>query len=64
MNHFLFLSHILPGLKKSLEPRRPLRPVRKERKAVTNQNIQETGIKLLVNVVRAFGVPTRADGNR
>ena len=52
-------STIIPGIKKGLEPRRPLRPVRKERKAVTNQNIQETGVRVLVNLVRAIGVPTR-----
>ena len=45
---------------KLAEPRRPLKPIRKERKKVTAQNLQGVDVRLLVNVVRAFGIPVRA----
>ncbi len=46
---------------KVAEPRRPLKPVRKERKKVTAQNLQQTEVKVLVNIVRAFDVPVRTE---
>jgi len=42
-----------------VEPQRPLRPKRVERKKVPPQNIQAGDVKILVNVVRAFGIPVR-----
>lgn len=39
------------------EPRRPLKPLRKERKRVTAQAIKGDEVRLLVNVIRASNVP-------
>ncbi|XP_072412511.1 coiled-coil and C2 domain-containing protein 2A isoform X4 [Chiloscyllium punctatum] len=47
------------SLFKLAEPRRPLRPRRKERKKVTAQNLSDGDIKLLVNIIRAYDVPIR-----
>ncbi|NXK95290.1 C2D2A protein, partial [Formicarius rufipectus] len=47
------------GLFKLAEPKRPLRPRRKERKKVTAQNLSDGDIKLLVNIVRAYDIPVR-----
>ncbi|KAJ7402747.1 Coiled-coil and C2 domain-containing protein 2A [Pitangus sulphuratus] len=47
------------GLFKLAEPRRPLRPRRKERKKVTAQNLSDGDIKLLVNIIRAYDIPVR-----
>ncbi|NXP19100.1 C2D2A protein, partial [Scytalopus superciliaris] len=47
------------GLFKLAEPKRPLRPRRKERKKVTAQNLSDGDIKLLVNIVRAHDIPVR-----
>ncbi|XP_071412876.1 coiled-coil and C2 domain-containing protein 2A isoform X2 [Pithys albifrons albifrons] len=47
------------GLFKLAEPKRPLRPRRKERKKVTAQNLSDGDIKLLVNVIRAYDIPVR-----
>lgn len=44
---------------KLAEPKRPLKPQRKERKKVTAQNLSDGDIKLLVNIIRAFDVPVR-----
>ncbi|XP_019733890.1 coiled-coil and C2 domain-containing protein 2A isoform X3 [Hippocampus comes] len=41
------------------EPKRPLKPQRKERKKVTAQNLSDGDIKLLVNVLRAYDIPVR-----
>nr|XP_061790325.1 coiled-coil and C2 domain-containing protein 2A-like [Nerophis lumbriciformis] len=41
------------------EPKRPLRPQRKERKKVTAQNLSDGDIKLLVNILRAYDIPVR-----
>lgn len=46
---------------KWLQPKRPLRPTRKERKKVTVQNLGGQEVKIIVNVVRAFDVPARKD---
>lgn len=48
---------------KWLQPKRPLRPVRKERKKITPQNLHGQDIKIVVNVVRAFEVPVRKDAD-
>ena len=54
-------STIIPNLMKLTEPRRPLRPTRRERKKMTPQNLQQSEVKVLVNVVRAFDIPVRSD---
>lgn len=41
------------------EPRRPLKPVRKERKKVTAQAIKGDEVCILVNIIRASSVPVR-----
>ncbi|NXI95642.1 C2D2A protein, partial [Psophia crepitans] len=47
------------SLFKLTEPKRPLKPRRKERKKVTAQNLSDGDIKLLVNIVRAYDIPVR-----
>ncbi|XP_066487937.1 coiled-coil and C2 domain-containing protein 2A [Tiliqua scincoides] len=47
------------SLFKLAEPKRPLKPRRKERKKVTAQNLSDGDIKLLVNIVRAYELPVR-----
>ncbi|XP_062506752.1 coiled-coil and C2 domain-containing protein 2A-like [Corticium candelabrum] len=47
------------SIAKLLEPRRPLKPERKERKTIFAQVGGVSDIKLLVRVVRAFNVPVR-----
>ncbi|XP_069488037.1 coiled-coil and C2 domain-containing protein 2A isoform X2 [Ambystoma mexicanum] len=47
------------GLFKLAEPKRPLKPRRKERKKVTAQNLSDGNIKVLVNIVRAYDIPVR-----
>ncbi|XP_063779849.1 coiled-coil and C2 domain-containing protein 2A isoform X2 [Pseudophryne corroboree] len=44
---------------KLAEPKRPLKPRRKERKKVTAQNLTDGDIKVLVNVIRAYDIPVR-----
>ena len=46
---------------KIAEPRRPLKPTRKERKKITAQNLQGVDVKVLVNIVRAFDIPVRSE---
>lgn len=46
---------------KWLQPKRPLRPRRKERKKVTMQNLAGQEVKVIVNVIHAFEVPVRKD---
>uniref|UniRef100_A0A3Q3W2A0 C2 domain-containing protein n=1 Tax=Mola mola TaxID=94237 RepID=A0A3Q3W2A0_MOLML len=47
------------NLFKLAEPKRPLKPQRKERKKVTAQNLADGDIKLLINILRAYDVPVR-----
>ncbi|XP_074490630.1 coiled-coil and C2 domain-containing protein 2A isoform X1 [Sebastes fasciatus] len=47
------------NLFKLAEPKRPLKPQRKERKKVTAQNLSDGDIKLLVNIIRAYDIPVR-----
>lgn len=42
-------------------PRRPLRPVRKERKVVGAQNLTVSDVKVFINIVRALDIPVRDD---
>ncbi|KFP75461.1 Coiled-coil and C2 domain-containing protein 2A, partial [Acanthisitta chloris] len=47
------------GLFELAEPKRPLRPRRKERRKVTTQNLSDGDVKLLVNIIRAYDIPVR-----
>ncbi|KAL1022565.1 hypothetical protein UPYG_G00029340 [Umbra pygmaea] len=47
------------NLFKLAEPKRPLKPRRKERKKVTAQNLSDGDIRLLLNVIRAYNIPVR-----
>ncbi|KAJ8377128.1 hypothetical protein SKAU_G00077080 [Synaphobranchus kaupii] len=47
------------NLFKLAEPKRPLKPQRKERKKVTAQNMTDGDIRVLVNIIRAYDIPTR-----
>ncbi|XP_056132145.1 coiled-coil and C2 domain-containing protein 2A [Lampris incognitus] len=47
------------NLFKLAEPKRPLKPQRKERKKVTAQNLSDGDIKLLLNIIRAYDIPVR-----
>lgn len=47
------------NLLKAVEPRRPLKPVRTERKKATSQNLTEGSVTILVSVVRAYNLPIR-----
>lgn len=49
---------------KLAEPKRPLKPRRKERKKVTAQNLSDGDIKVLVNVIRAYDIPVRKPTSR
>uniref|UniRef100_A0A3Q3N7K7 Coiled-coil and C2 domain containing 2A n=1 Tax=Labrus bergylta TaxID=56723 RepID=A0A3Q3N7K7_9LABR len=55
------IPSIILGLNlfKLAEPKRPLKPQRKERKKVTAQNLSDGDIKLLINILRAYDVPVR-----
>ena len=54
-------STLIPTVLKLVEARRPLRPNRKERKKVTAQNLDGIDVKILVNIIRAYDVPVRAE---
>lgn len=60
----LDLSILGVSLFKLAEPKRPLKPRRKERKKVTAQNLSDGDIKLLVNIVRAYELPVRKPAGR
>ncbi|XP_042272051.1 coiled-coil and C2 domain-containing protein 2A isoform X2 [Thunnus maccoyii] len=57
INHRLIILGI--NLFKLAEPKRPLKPQRKERKKVTAQNLSDGDIKLLINIIRAYNIPIR-----
>uniref|UniRef100_A0A8C6A4S9 Coiled-coil and C2 domain containing 2B n=1 Tax=Marmota marmota marmota TaxID=9994 RepID=A0A8C6A4S9_MARMA len=52
-------SQLTYAICKFLEPRRRLKPWRKERKKVTAQNISDGDIKILIRILRAYNIPTR-----
>ncbi|XP_055110145.2 protein CC2D2B-like isoform X1 [Symphalangus syndactylus] len=52
-------SQLTDAVCKFVEPRRKLKPQRKERKKVTAQTISDGDIKILVRIVRAYNIPTR-----
>ena len=43
------------------QPKRPLRPARKERKRIQGTALIDTKINVIVNIVRAFNLPLRKD---
>ncbi|XP_035711264.1 coiled-coil and C2 domain-containing protein 2A-like isoform X2 [Folsomia candida] len=45
------------------QPRRPLRPQRKERKRIQASNLVDTKIDVIFNIVRAFNLPLRKDSD-
>ncbi|KAF4078510.1 hypothetical protein AMELA_G00199970 [Ameiurus melas] len=47
------------NLFKLAEPKRPLKPRRKERKKVTAQNLSDGDIRLLLNIIRGYDIPVR-----
>lgn len=47
------------SLLKTVEPRRPLKPARTQRKKAASQNLTEGSVTILVSVVRAYNLPTR-----
>ena len=48
---------------KIVAPRRPLKPVRRERKRATAQTLTEGSVNILVTVVRGYNIPMRETGN-
>ena len=42
-------------------PKRPLKPVRRERKKLKAQNLTITNVNVVVRVIRAFNIPLRDD---
>lgn len=56
---FFFFRALGLNLFKLAEPKRPLKPCRKERKKVTAQNLSDGDIKLLVNIIRGYDIPIR-----
>ncbi len=44
-----------------VEPKRPLYPIRRERKKLTGQNLSSEEVRILVNVVNAYDLPIRKD---
>lgn len=70
-NPFYLQSYYLSNFNRTLglnlmalfQPRRPLRPTRKERKRVQGSNLIDTKVNLIVNIVRAFNLPMRKDAD-
>nr|XP_037866181.1 protein CC2D2B [Chlorocebus sabaeus] len=52
-------SQLTDAVCQFVEPRRKLKPHRKERKKVRAQTISDGDIKILVRIVRAYNIPTR-----
>ncbi|XP_060245282.1 protein CC2D2B [Meriones unguiculatus] len=52
-------SQLTDVICKFIEPRRKLKPQRKERRKVTVQSISDGDIKILVRILRAYNIPTR-----
>uniref|UniRef100_A0A2K6A2U9 Coiled-coil and C2 domain containing 2B n=1 Tax=Mandrillus leucophaeus TaxID=9568 RepID=A0A2K6A2U9_MANLE len=52
-------SQLTDAVCQFVEPRRKLKPQRKERKKVRAQTISDGDIKILVRIVRAYNIPTR-----
>lgn len=58
-DHFLLFSQLTDAICKFIEPRRKLKPQRKERRRVTAQTVSDGDIKILVRILRAYNIPTR-----
>uniref|UniRef100_A0A8C6GJB2 Coiled-coil and C2 domain containing 2B n=1 Tax=Mus spicilegus TaxID=10103 RepID=A0A8C6GJB2_MUSSI len=52
-------SQLTDAICKFIEPRRKLKPQRKERRKVTAQSISDGDMKILVRILRAYNIPTR-----
>ncbi|KAL1787622.1 CC2D2B isoform X5 [Sigmodon hispidus] len=52
-------SQLTDAICKFIEPRRKLKPERKERRKVTAQTVSDGDIKILVRILRAYNIPTR-----
>ncbi|XP_038171998.1 protein CC2D2B [Arvicola amphibius] len=52
-------SQLTDAICKFTEPRRKLKPQRKERRKVTAQTVSDGDIKILVRILRAYNIPTR-----
>ncbi|XP_021108771.1 protein CC2D2B isoform X2 [Heterocephalus glaber] len=52
-------SQLMHAICKFVEPRKKLKPQRKERKRVTEQAISDGDIKILIRILRAYNIPTR-----
>uniref|UniRef100_A0A8C2MAP8 Coiled-coil and C2 domain containing 2B n=1 Tax=Cricetulus griseus TaxID=10029 RepID=A0A8C2MAP8_CRIGR len=52
-------SQLTDVICKFIEPRRKLKPQRKERRKVTAQTVSDGDIKILVRILRAYNIPTR-----
>uniref|UniRef100_A0A8C8U5P2 Coiled-coil and C2 domain containing 2B n=1 Tax=Peromyscus maniculatus bairdii TaxID=230844 RepID=A0A8C8U5P2_PERMB len=52
-------SQLTDAICKFIEPRRKLKPQRKERRKVTAQTVSDGDIKILVRILRAYNIPTR-----
>ncbi|XP_051002912.1 protein CC2D2B [Acomys russatus] len=52
-------SQLTDAICKFIEPRRKLKPQRKERRKVTAQSVSDGDIKILVRILRAYNIPTR-----
>ena len=57
----LFFSALKLTLAELFIPRRPLKPPRKERKALKSQSLKPDRATIVVRIVRAFNVPIRDD---
>ena len=61
---FLHYSALKSTVVEVFTPRRPLKPVRRERKKLEAKNLTLTNVNVIIRVIRAFNVPVREDGMR
>lgn len=55
----LAFSSLFISLSRITEPKRPLKPVRKERKKATAQAVSGREVNILINIIRASYIPIR-----
>ncbi|XP_067678650.1 coiled-coil and C2 domain-containing protein 2A-like [Haliotis asinina] len=53
------IGSLFVSLSRITEPRRPLKPVRKERKKATAQGVSGGDVDILINIIRASYIPVR-----
>nr|CAB3228105.1 coiled-coil and C2 domain-containing protein 2A [Phallusia mammillata] len=53
------ISTLGASVAKAFEPRRPLKPVKKDRKKATAQSLTQGSVNILVNIVRGYNLPVR-----